>query len=338
MKILITGAAGFIGSNLTQALLAQGHAVVGFDNLSQGTLLNLESVQKHRRFRFVRGDVRDARAVRRAAKGCDVIVHLAAFKIPRYSDAMETLLTNSQGTLHVLDAAAATGAKVAAASTSDVYGKNPAVPFSEESDLVIGRPEVKRWAYAISKMFEEQLLFAYHERHGLDVVALRFFGGYGPNQHLTWWGGPQSVFINAALDDEPMSLHGDGSQTRSFTYISDHVSGIIAAVEKSEANNQVFNLGNTREISIRDLAAMIWRMIRSDEPKLQLTPYETFGKYEDVMRRVPDISKARALLGFEPRVPLEEGLKPTIRWQIERRRRLGIPTPHFDLPFDAQRP
>lgn len=337
MKILITGAAGFIGSNLTEALLSQGHAVVAFDNLSQGTLLNLESVQNHRRFHFVEGDVRDKKALQRAVKGCDVLVHLAAFKIPRYSDATETLLTNSQGTLNVLEAAAPIKAKVVAASTSDVYGKNPAVPFSEESDLVIGRPEVKRWAYAISKMFEEQLLFAYHEKYGLDVVALRFFGGYGPNQHLTWWGGPQSVFINAALDDEPMSLHGDGMQTRSFTYISDHVNGIVAAIEKEQANNLVFNLGNTREITIRDLALMIWRMIRADEPKLQITPYETFGKYEDVMRRVPDISRARSLLGFEPRVHLEEGLKPTIRWQVERRRRLGIPTPALQLPFEADR-
>ncbi len=338
MKILITGAAGFIGSNLTEALVAQGHTVVGLDSLSQGTLLNLENVQRHRRFRFVKGDVRDKKVLLRTAKGCDVIVHLAAFKIPRYSDAMETLLTNSQGSLNVLEAAVATRAKVVAASTSDVYGKNPAVPFSEESDLVIGRPEVKRWAYAISKMFEEQLLFAYHEKHSLDVVALRFFGGYGPNQHLTWWGGPQSVFINAALDNEPMSLHGDGLQTRSFTYISDHVNGIIAAIEKQEANNHVFNLGNTREITIRDLAAMIWKMIREDEPLLQLTPYETFGKYEDVMRRVPDISKARSLLDFEPRVHLEEGLKPTIRWQVERRRQLGIPTPDLEFPFEAERP
>lgn len=334
MRILITGAAGFIGSNLTEALLGRGHTVIGLDNLSQGFLLNLKSVLNHRRFRFVEGDIRDEKLVRRLTRGCDVVVHLAAFKIPRYSDAMDTLLINSHGTLAVLQAAAHYGAKVVAASTSDVYGKNPNVPFSEESDLVIGRPEVKRWSYAISKMFEEQLLFAYHERHGLDVVALRFFGGYGPNQHLTWWGGPQSVFINAAIDDEEIPLHGNGLQTRSFTYISDHVDGIVAAIEKSEANNQVFNIGNTREITIKDLALLIWRLVRGGEPKLKLTPYETFGKYEDVMRRVPEISKARRLLGFDPKVELEDGLKTTIRWQIGRRRALGIPTPELKLAFE----
>lgn len=334
MKILITGAAGFIGSNLTEALLERGHTVVGLDNLSQGFLLNLKNVQNHRRFRFVEGDIRDEKLVLRLTRGCDVVVHLAAFKIPRYSDAMDTLLINSHGTLSVLKAAAHYGAKVVAASTSDVYGKNPKVPFSEDSDLVIGRPEVKRWSYAISKMFEEQLLFAYHERHGLNVVALRFFGGYGPNQHLTWWGGPQSVFINAAIDDEDIPLHGDGMQTRSFTYISDHVDGIVACIEKSEANNQVFNIGNTREITIKELALLIWGLVRGGEPKLKLTPYETFGKYEDVMRRVPDISKARRLLNFNPKVDLEEGLKTTIRWQIGRRRALGIPTRDLILPFE----
>ncbi len=333
MKILITGAAGFIGSNLAAALLQRGHTVIGLDNLSQGFLLNMESFQNHKKFRFVEGDIRDEKLLRRVTRGCGVVVHLAAFKIPRYSDAMDTLLINSHGTLAVLDAAAQHKAKVVAASTSDVYGKNPKVPFSEDSDLVIGRPEVKRWSYAISKMFEEQLLFAYHERHGMDIVALRFFGGYGPNQHLTWWGGPQSVFINAAIDNEEIPLHGDGMQTRSFTYISDHVAGIVAAIEKEEANNQVFNIGNTREITIKDLALLIWGLVRGDEPKLKLTPYESFGKYEDVMRRVPDISKARSLLGFEPKVGLEEGLKTTIRWQIARRRALGTPTPDLKLNF-----
>jgi len=164
------------------------------------------------------------------------------------------------------------------------------------------------------------------------VVVLRLFGGYGPNQHMTWWGGPQSVFINAALDSEAMSLHGDGMQTRSFTFISDHVDGIIACAEKSEANNQVFNIGNNYEIAIKDLGIKIWKMIRpNEEPKLAYIPYETFGTYEDVKRRVPDIGKARSLLGFEPKVDLDHGLKQTIQWQIQRRRALGTFT--HDVPI-----
>jgi UDP-glucose 4-epimerase len=325
MKILITGAAGFIGSNLSEGLLKRGHSVIGLDNLSQGFLLNIENFRDNPKFQFVEGDVRDDRLLKKTARGCDVIIHLAAYKIPRYSDALDTLLINAMGTKVVLDAAVKNKVpKAMIASTSDVYGKNPSVPFSEESDLVIGRPEVKRWSYAISKMFEEQLVFGYHERHGIDAVAMRFFGGYGPNQHLTWWGGPQSVFISAALDDEPISLHGDGMQTRSFTYISDHVAGIIACAEKEEAKNQVFNLGNTHEITIRDLGIKIWKMIRPDsEPRLNYIPYATFGKYEDVQRRVPNIEKARSLLGFEPKVDLDEGLAITIPWQVKRRQALA---------------
>lgn len=334
MKILITGAAGFIGSNLTKGLLERGHSVIGLDNLSQGYLLNIEEFKDHPGFQFVEGDVRDESLLNEITEGCELVIHLAAFKIPRYSDALDTLLINAMGTRVVLDAAVKNKvAKAMIASTSDVYGKNPAVPFSEDSDLVIGRPEVKRWSYAISKMFEEQLVFGYHERHGIDAVALRFFGGYGPNQHLTWWGGPQSVFISAALDNEPISLHGDGMQTRSFTYISDHVDGIIACAEKKEANNQVFNIGNTYEITIKDLAIKIWNMIRPlSEPKLSFVPYETFGKYEDVRRRVPNIDKARSLLGFEPRIDLDAGLRTTILWQVKRRRALGVDPP--ELPVE----
>ncbi len=333
MKILITGAAGFIGSNLTKGLLEKGHSVTGLDNLSQGFVLNIEGFKENPRFSFVEGDVRDEALLTRITEGCDLVIHLAAFKIPRYSDALDTLLINAMGTKVVLDAAVKNKvAKAMIASTSDVYGKNPEVPFSEESDLVIGRPEVKRWSYAISKMFEEQLVFGYHERCGIDAVALRFFGGYGPNQHLTWWGGPQSVFISAALEDEPLSLHGDGMQTRSFTYVSDHVDGIVACAEKKEANNQVFNLGNTYEITIRDLGIKIWNMIRpGSEPKLIYVPYETFGKYEDVQRRIPNIDKARSLLGFEPQVDLETGLRKTILWQVKRRQVLGISTPEVPI-------
>jgi UDP-glucose 4-epimerase len=176
-------------------------------------------------------------------------------------------------------------------------------------------------------MFEEQLLFAYRDRYGVEFVVLRFFGGYGPNQNLTWWGGPQSVFINSALDNEEIELHGDGQQTRSFTYISDHVDGIMRALTSESCRNEVINLGYTQETSIETLARLIWRMVRGEEPpKLKFVPYAKFGTYEDVRRRVPGISKARELLGFEPKVGLEEGLRQTIRWQIERRLARGTAT------------
>lgn len=328
-KVLITGVAGFIGSNVAKALLAKDYHVVGVDNMSQGDKLNMVEFIDHPEFEIHYVDIRDEAELKAAAKGCKKILHLAAFKIPRYTDALDTLLINSAGSENVLKAAIEQNAKVVAASTSDVYGKNPKVPFSEDSDLVMGNPDVRRWAYAISKMFEEQMLFAYQQRYGIPFVALRFFGGYGPNQNLTWWGGPQSVFINKALDDEEIEVHGDGLQTRSFTYVSDHVDGIVRTIEMDAANNMVFNLGNTFEISILDLAKLIWRLVRGDEPpKIKLIPYQTFGKYEDVMRRIPDITRARRILGFEPKVDLEDGLKRTVAWQVARRKAMGTDTPY----------
>lgn len=319
MKVMITGVAGFIGSNLAAGLLCRGHSVNGLDNLSQGSFLNLAEIRSHPRFRFAKGDIRNERAVTQAARGCDAIVHLAAYKIPRYDDAYDTLTINAFGSDVVARVAGKTGAKLVAASTSDIYGKNPSVPFSEEMDSVIGGPHVKRWAYAISKMFEEQLLFACHDRFAIDVVLVRFFGGYGPNQARNWWGGPQAVFIEHALDGIPLPIHGDGSQSRSFTYVSDHVDGVIAALE-GDHPNLVVNLGSTQEITIRDLGCLIWRLVRgNEEPRLDTIPYSDFGRYEDVRRRVPDISRASALFGFKPQVDLVSGLERTIEWQIGRR-------------------
>ena len=326
-KIVVTGAAGFIGSNLSAELVQRGYTVHGIDNLSQGSELNVSMLLAQRSFTLSRIDVRDQAAVDLACDGASAIVHLAAYKIPRYSDALDTLTINAAGTMNVAEAARRQGARLVAASTSDVYGKNPALPFREESDLIIGPPTVRRWAYAISKMYTEQLLLAVHERYGIDVVLLRFFGGYGPNQHRSWWGGPQAVFIDKALDDQPCEIHGDGQQTRSFTYVSDHVDGILRAIENPAARNRVFNIGSTREITIEHLARVIWRLVRGDEkPKLEFIPYETFGRYEDVRRRVPDLSLAESLLGYRPRIDLETGLAMTIRWQVERRRQLGIAT------------
>ena len=326
-RVVVTGAAGFIGSNLSAELLQRGYTVHGIDNLSQGSELNVSALLTHPSFTLSRIDVRDQAAVDRACDGASVIVHLAAYKIPRYTDALDTLTINAAGTMNVAEAARRQGARLVAASTSDVYGKNPALPFREDSDLVIGPPTVRRWAYAISKMYTEQLLLAVHERYGIDVVLLRFFGAYGPNQHRSWWGGPQAVFIDKALDDQPCEIHGDGQQTRSFTYVSDHVDGIIRAIESPAARNQVFNIGSTREITIEHLARVIWRLVRGgEEPKIQFIPYESFGRYEDVRRRVPDLSLAESLLGYRPRVDLETGLATTIRWQVERRRQLGIAT------------
>lgn len=296
-------------------LVQKGNEVVGIDNLSQGSLRNIKPIERNASFQFIKGDVCDAEQMFSAAKGADAIVHLAAYKIPRYGNTLETLLTNAHGAENVFKASVKNQCRVIFASTSDVYGKNPNLPFSEESDLYLGETNVRRWAYACSKLFDEHLAFAYTQEFGLRVVGVRFFSSYGPHQNLTWWGGPQSVFINAVLKNEPMEIHGDGKQTRSFTYIDDTIDGVIRIIEKKEADGHIFNIGDTKEIGIVDLARMVWKLVRDDEPKLNYISYQTFGKYDDVRNRVPDITKAREMLGFVPRVGLEEGLAKTIAWQ-----------------------
>ena len=326
MRIAITGVAGFIGSNLTERLLERGDAVHGIDDLSHGTLENLGPLLHHPSFHLDQGTILDPAALGKPFEGAEVVVHLAAGKIPRHGDALDTLLINGEGGLNVLRAVKECGVRrMVLASTSDCYGRNPQVPFHEESPSVIGSPKVRRWSYAVSKMFEEQALFAFRERYGIEGVALRLFGGYGPKQNITWWGGPQSVFIGAALRGEALEVHGTGQQTRSFTYIDDMVNGFVRAIDTPKADGEVVNIGIDREITIENLARMISEMIRpGEEPKVRLIPYETFGRYEDVERRIPDGAKAEAILGFRARVNLEEGLPRAIEWQRDTMKRLGL--------------
>jgi UDP-glucose 4-epimerase len=325
MKVAVTGAAGFIGSNLAERLVARGDVVHGIDDLSHGSLENLSGLRGHPRFRLTQASILDPAAMDAAAEGADALVHLAAGKIPRYGDAMDTLVTNAEGGLRVLRACRDRKVRrMVLASTSDCYGRNPDVPFSEESVSVIGSPRVRRWSYAVSKMFEEQALFAFAERHGLEGVALRLFGGYGPRQNLTWWGGPQSVFIGAALKGEALEVHGTGRQTRSFTYVDDLVDGFVRALDVAAAAGEMINIGSDREITIEDLARLVWRLVRDDEPRIERVAFASFGRYEDVERRIPDNRKAARLLGHASAVTLEEGLPRTIAWQREAMRKAGL--------------
>jgi UDP-glucose 4-epimerase len=325
LKVAITGVAGFVGSNLAERLIARGDSVAGIDDLSHGSLDNLGALPEDARFRLVTGTILRREHLLEVFQGADAVVHLAAGKIPRYADALDTLVINGEGGLNVLRAAVECKLRrIVLASTSDCYGRNPDVPFSEESASVIGSPLVRRWSYAVSKLYEEQALFAFRERHGLQAVALRLFGGYGPRQNVTWWGGPQSVFIAAALKDEPMELHGTGQQTRSFTYVDDMVEGFVRALDVGEADGHVLNIGIDREITIEGLARLVWRLVRGDEPKLRLVPLQSFGRYEDVQRRIPDNRLAGRVLGYTPSVSLEAGLPKTIAWQREAMTRAGL--------------
>lgn len=318
-RFLITGAAGFLGSNLVERVLADGHEVVGIDNLSMGRIENLTEQLKERSFRFLQRDVTQASAFADLPGDFDCIVHLAAFKIPRYGKAIDTLKINYQGTETALELARRLGCKIVLASTSDVYGRNPSLPFSEErTDHVIGSSKSPRWAYAVSKLFDEHLALAYQDAYGFPVVVLRFFGSYGPRQNTTWWGGPQSVFIDCVLNGKPIPIHGDGRQTRSFTYVSDTVEGIYQSMLREAANGEIINIGSTQEITILDLAQRVKRLSGTPgELAIEFIPYESFTgkKYEDVMRRVPDVTLCEKLLGVRARVDIDDGLARTIEWQ-----------------------
>jgi UDP-glucose 4-epimerase len=315
--ILVTGAAGFIGSHLCERLIQKGYKVIGLDNLSYGILHNLSPVLEHSQFGFIQGDVRDLECLLELGSQADAIIHLAAFKIPRYGNALETLNVNVKGIENVLWVSEKVGCRLIFASTSDVYGKNPNLPYSENSDFHMGPPQIQRWSYAISKMLGEHLCFIYCREHHVQMTILRYFGSYGPRQNLTWWGGPQSVFIDCALKNKPMPIHGDGLQTRSFTYVQDTIEGSFQALEKQEAIGKVINIGSTEEITILELGKKIWKIVRgNEEPRIEFTPYRQFaGRYEDVRRRVPDTRLAEKILGFIPRTSIDEGLIPTIEWQ-----------------------
>lgn len=316
MKVMVTGAAGFIGSHLCDSLLAQGHAVIGLDDFSHGPHENLAAAQQSPAFCMAELDVRATAELCELAAGCDVVVHLAALKIPRYGAALDTVTVNIDGARSALEASRVTGARCVLASTSDVYGKNTQLPFREDSDCVVGPSTSRRWAYATSKLAVEHMAYGYRDEYDLSVSVLRFFGTYGERQYLNWWGGPQGVFLEAIASGQPIDIHGDGSQTRCFIFIDDLVRGVVAACEREEADGEIFNIGTTEEISIRDLAIRMHELSGlGHEPAMNLIPYESFdGSYEDVRRRVPDMTKARALLDFEPVVGLDDGIRRLWDW------------------------
>ena len=255
-KIGVTGAAGFIGANLVERLLDEGCSVIGVDDMSMGTLRNLAGLLDHPNFTFEQFDCRDAARMREAMGDCDAIAHMAALKIPRYGGALKTLHVNVDGSHVALQLGLEIGAHVVLASTSDVYGM-ATPPFAEDDPIVLGPPTTRRWSYAASKIYDEHLALRMAEEEGLKVTILRFFNAYGARNHPSWWGGPLSVFFEDLLDGREMELHGDGRQTRSFTYVSDTVDGVVRALERPETSGEVINVGNDQPIAIVDLARKV---------------------------------------------------------------------------------
>ena len=319
-RVGVTGAAGFIGSHLCDRLVSEGLEVVGVDDLSRGTLSNLEDCLESPLFTFEQFDCTQRRPLRSAFDGCDTIVHLAAQKIPRYEGALKCLESNVAGVKAAAMVALTIDADLLVASTSDVYG-NGTPPFAEDDPLVLGPPTSRRWAYAVSKLFDEHVCLALAEERDLRVTIMRFFGSYGPRNHPSWWGGPQAAFFETLLDGGTIDIHGDGQQTRTFTFVEDTVDGIVRAMRTSEARGEIVNIGGDRPCTILELAEIVQRTLGMPQPlRARFVPYASLpGNYQDVRHRVPDTTKARALLGFQAQVSLEDGLARTMEWHRARR-------------------
>jgi len=315
MKVLITGAAGFIGSHLTDHLLSQGHAVVGLDDLSSGSLDNLQQAGDSQNFSFVEGDVRDRLAVDGAATGCDAIVHLAARIGLRMivQSPLETLEVNAHGTEVVLQAAAGRGIPTIVASTSEVYGHSLKFPSSEEDPISIGSPAIGRWSYACAKIYDEFYALALHRERGLPVVVSRLFNTVGPRQ-TGRYGMVIPRLVKQALADQPLTVYGDGNQTRCFCSVTDVTTALLAQLERIESiNGEVFNIGNPIETPIIELAERIVERTASAST-IAFVPFSEVYPvgFEEIMRRVPDISKAQRFLDFAPRITLDDTLDSVI--------------------------
>jgi len=314
MKALVTGGAGFIGSHLVERLLADGWEVCAVDNLSTGSIENIEGFRGINGFDFVEGDICDAELMMRLAEGKAAIFHLAAAVGVQLiaDDPVHTIETNIGGTETVLEAANKFGVKTLLASSSEVYGKSEAVPFGENDDLVFGSTSMSRWAYACSKAIDEFLGQAFYQQFGLGVVIARFFNTIGPRQ-TGRYGMVAPRFVAAALKGEAVQIYGTGKQSRCFCYVGDLVEAVIGLMNCEHAAGKVFNIGSNEEISIEALAERIIEMTGSSSAK-EFVSYETaYGRpIEDMMRRVPNIERIRETIGWAPRTSLSEILAKII--------------------------
>jgi len=316
MRALITGGAGFIGSHLAETLLDQGHHVVVLDDLSTGRIENIEHLDGHPRFDCVIDSVMNEPVVGDLIDRSDVVFHLAAaVGVKLVLEApIHTIETNVNGTGNVLRQATRRRPIVLIASTSEVYGKGIKLPFQEDADLVLGAPGRTRWGYAASKLVDEFMALAYWKERQVPTIVVRLFNSVGPRQSSRY-GMVLPNFVRQALAGRPMTVHGDGSQTRSFTWVGDVVSAMIALANEPRAIGEVFNVGNGAEISIRELAHKVKALSGSDS-ELEFVPYhEVFDRsFEDMPRRVPDISKLQRFVGYEPKVHLDEIVARTIEY------------------------
>jgi UDP-glucose 4-epimerase len=316
MRALITGGAGFIGSHLADALLAAGHQVLILDNLSTGSIDNISHLKHRAGFEYFVDSVDNEPLLAELIDRSDVVFHFAAAVGVKLivEQPVHTIETNVHGTEVVLKHANKKKKLVVIASTSEVYGKSEDVPFREDSDLVLGATPKHRWAYACSKAIDEFLALAYWKERKLPVIIVRFFNTVGPRQ-TGRYGMVIPNFVRQALAGEPITVFGDGTQSRSFTHVADVVDALIKLVAEPAAIGQVINIGNTQEVTIRDLAERVRRQVQSSSP-IKYVPYDEAYEsgFEDMPRRVPDLTKIRAMIGYEPQYGLDDILEQVVEY------------------------
>ena len=316
MRILVTGGAGYIGSHLVDTLIAAGHQVVVVDNLSTGQLANVQHWLGHERFALVNDTILNEALMDRLVAEADQVYHLAAVVGVKYvvQDPLNGIRTNVRGTEVVLESALRHGKRTVIASSSEVYGKNPHVPWAEEDDCVLGPTTVRRWSYALSKAIDEHCALA-HAANGLPVSIVRYFNSYGPRLDPKGYGSVVARFINQARLGQPLTVFGDGQQTRCFTYVDDTVRGTILAGTIPEAVGKVFNIGGNQETKIVDLAYLVRDLVGSRSEIVQVPFRDAYGEnFEETQRRAPDTGRAAQLLGFRAETQLPDGLARTIAW------------------------
>ncbi len=320
MKILVTGGAGFIGSHLCETLIGRGDRVVVIDDLSTGRYENIMSFVEDRNFDFIVDTILNEKILEPLIRECDLVYHLAAsVGVKRIVEKpVNTIETNVLGTHSVLSLASKYNKKTVLFSTSEVYGKNQHIPYKESDDCVFGPTIKSRWSYGCTKALDEFLGLAYHKEQGLPIIIIRVFNMIGERQ-TGQYGMVVPTFVRQALQALPITVYGDGTQSRCFTYVKDLVGSLIELSSRPEAVGQIFNIGSTEEITIQDLAKKIQKKTGS-KSEIVLIPYKQAYEegFEDMFRRIPDISKIRDLIGFKPKTSLDEALELIIRYEKKK--------------------
>jgi len=326
MRVLVTGGAGFIGSHLCEALLEQGHEAWALDDLSTGRLENLSTFQRHSRFRFLEGDVRDPGLVKGLVAQADRVFHLAAAVGVKYvlENPLRSLLTNIRGSEVVLEACAEHQRRVILFSSSEVYGKGVTVPFAENDDRVLGPTHKLRWSYACGKAVDECLAQAYWQQQQLPVTVVRCFNTCGPRQTGAY-GMVIPNMVVRALRGEPILVYGDGQQSRCFSAVGDVVRGVLLLADHPSTIGEIYNIGTDEEVTVLELAERI-RTKCASQSQIEFVRYEEiYGRsFEDMRRRVPDLNKIRRTVGYLPEITLDMLLEMTIKDMCER---LRVPVP-----------